>query len=79
MHTIEDRITTILLEHFQIDPDLLQPGATFADLNFDSLVLVELVLVLSNDLGVPLADNALDDGMTISDAAKAIAAVGTVA
>ncbi|MFF5229219.1 acyl carrier protein [Dactylosporangium sp. NPDC000521] len=79
MQAIEARITEILVEDFKVDAGALRPGATFADLNFDSLVLVELILVLGNQFRVPLDDGALHDTMTVTDAAGVLAARGAVA
>jgi acyl carrier protein len=45
-------------------------------LKFDSLVLIELGLVLENELGITIEDGALKDEMTIGQAAELIASRG---
>lgn len=78
MQSIEERITKILLDTFRVPQEAMHPAATFADLSFDSLVLVELVLVLGSEFGVPLADGDLRDTMTVADAAVVLVAKGAV-
>lgn len=68
MNSIEQRIRTILHQDFKVRQESIGPDTTFADLGFDSLVIVELALVLDNELGITLEDGELADTMTIADA-----------
>jgi acyl carrier protein len=78
MAAIEDRITTILVEDFKVRPETVGRGRTFADLGFDSLVIVELALALDNEFGVAIADGELSDAMTVAEAAELLTAKGAV-
>lgn len=76
MQSIEERITTILRDDFKVRQDAIGQETTFADLSFDSLVIVELALVLNNEFGVSLEDGELANTMTIADAAKLMVVKG---
>ena len=78
MNAIEGRIAEILASHFKIDPGVVDSDVTFAELRFDSLVLVELGLVLDKEFGIAIDDNELAEEMTIADAADLVAAKGAV-
>jgi acyl carrier protein len=78
MTSIEERITKILLDYFKVRRESIGPDTTFTDLNFDSLVLVELTLVLDNEFGTVIEYGELTDTMTIADAANLVAAKGAV-
>lgn len=75
---IEERITKILLDDFKIQHESIGPDTVFAELGFDSLVLVELALVLDIEFGIQLDDGELTDSMTISEAAELLVAKGAV-
>jgi acyl carrier protein len=78
MKSIEERITKVLVEVFKLPAGSVSTGTTFADLGFDSLVLVELTLVLGNEFGVPLEDGELRDRMTVAETAQVLVAKGAV-
>jgi len=78
MKSIEERITKILLEDLKVWHESIDPNATFAELGFDSLVIVELSLVLDNEFGIALEDGELTGRMTIADAAELMAVKGAV-
>lgn len=72
MNTIEERIIRILLSEFKIGHEFIGPDTTFAELSFDSLVIVELAMALEGEFGVALEEGALTDKMTIADAAELV-------
>jgi acyl carrier protein len=76
MKTIEERIVRILLDDFKVARETVDPDRTFAECGFDSLVIVELSLVLDSEFGLGLADGELTDEMTITAAAALVAAKG---
>ena len=78
MNSIEERIAKILLDDFKVRHESIGPDTTFADLNFDSLVIVELTLVLDNEFGLTIEYGELTDSMTIADAANLVVAKGAV-
>jgi acyl carrier protein len=79
MKLIEERIARILLDDFKIRHDFIGPETTFAELSFDSLVIVELTMALDSEFGVALGEGTLTDQMTIADAAELIVGKGAVA
>jgi len=72
MHT-DELITTLLHDKFGVPREELAPEQTFEDLGLDSLILVELSLVLTKQLGVPLADDELYPELTLADTAQLLA------
>jgi acyl carrier protein len=78
MKTIEERITKVLLDDFKIQHESISADATFADLSFDSLVIVELAMVLDGEFGITLEFGELTDTMTITEAAELMMAKGAV-
>lgn len=76
MKAIEQRIVRILVDDFKLAREAVDPDRTFAECGFDSLVIVELALMLDIEFGVPLADGELTRAMTITDAAALVAAKG---
>ncbi|MGC5033612.1 acyl carrier protein [Micromonospora sp. DT229] len=78
MQAIEERVSKVLLDIFKVSPQALRHDTTLSELNFDSLVIVELVLILSNEFGVPLEDSDLHDRMTVADIAKVLDAKDAV-
>jgi acyl carrier protein len=76
MNAIEDRIADVLAGHFKVDRDAIDSDVTFVTLKFDSLVLIELGLILDKEFGIAIDDGELSDDMTIKDAADLIAAKG---
>lgn len=67
-----DRIIALLADEFQVDPTDLNGSTAFETLGFDSLVIVELALVLEDALGVALEADELRAAATIADAADLI-------
>ncbi|MFC4146070.1 acyl carrier protein [Micromonospora mangrovi] len=78
MSSIQDRITRTLVEEFRIPPGAITQETSFTDLGFDSLVIVELALVLDQRFGVALKDGELAETMTLAAAADLLAAKGAV-
>jgi len=75
---IEARITKILLDDFKIQAESIGSDTVFGELGFDSLVLVELALVLDTEFGTTLEDGELTDSMTIAEAAELLVSKGAV-
>lgn len=72
MSTVQDRITTMLIDRFGVPREELRPDATFAELDLDSLALVEFALVVEKEFGVPMGEDEVSTGATISDAVELI-------
>ncbi|MFD9903153.1 acyl carrier protein [Streptomyces sp. NPDC059063] len=78
MNGITERIATVLTEQFKIEREVIAADVTFGSLKFDSLVLIELGLILEKELDIAIEDGELSEGMTIRDAAQLLAAKGAV-
>lgn len=49
-----EKLTTLLAESLEVDPDLITPETTFESLGIDSLDTVEMIMDLEEELGVEL-------------------------
>ncbi|HEX8080541.1 MAG TPA: phosphopantetheine-binding protein [Jatrophihabitans sp.] len=76
--SLQERITKILLDDFKVQQEHIGQDTAFGDLGFDSLVIVELALVLDTEFGVTLEDGELTDTMTVADAAQLLVAKGVL-
>ncbi|HST46440.1 acyl carrier protein [Jatrophihabitans sp.] len=65
----EELITTLLQDKFGVPSPDIAPDRTFDQLGIDSLIIVELALVLRKQLGVPLEDDELYPELTVQQAA----------
>lgn len=72
MPAVADRITDLLIGGLKVPADAITADATFESLGIDSLILVELTLMLSDTFGVPIADGELLPEMTIGTVAKLV-------
>ncbi|MFI5782858.1 acyl carrier protein [Nocardia sp. NPDC051570] len=54
--SVRNAIMTVISEHFAIPRDRIRAEMTFADLDLDSVALVELAVVLKEDLGLDVTD-----------------------
>lgn len=70
--TVLNRMAAILTDRFGIPAGEVKPDTTFAELDLDSLALVELAMALGKDLGVPIADDELPPSATLATAAELI-------
>ena len=67
-----EKIKNILAEHKDIEPSEIKPESTFAELGFDSLDTVELIMVFEEEFGVSLEMN--EDIKTVGDVVELIEA-----
>lgn len=74
MDPVSALIIDLLVDKFQIPADAVQLDATFDSLEVDSLVLVELAVILESRLGVVVADDELTKGQTLTEAAELVRA-----
>ncbi|MGK5631866.1 acyl carrier protein [Streptomyces sp. URMC 123] len=72
MSAMYDKLAELLVTRFAVDPDLIGPDATFAELEMDSLFLVELLLVIQSEFGVEIGEDATAPGDTLAHAAELI-------
>lgn len=71
-----ERINALLVSRFAVPEADLSPDATFADLDLDSLALVEFALVAEKEFGVRIADDEVSPDATVRDAAELLGAKG---
>lgn len=71
--TLQQHLATILAGRFGVPAEDIEPGATFDELAVDSLIIVELALILRKELGVTLDDWELTPDMNIEEAANLLA------
>jgi acyl carrier protein len=79
MDTIYPQLASLIASSFGIPEDQITPDTTFEDLEFDSLALVELAVVVQHEFGLKIEDDALDAGDTLARAAELIDITGAKA
>lgn len=64
-----ERVRAIVAEQLGVEPEKVVPEAEFeADLNADSLDLVELIMSLEEEFGIEIADEEAEKIRKVSDA-----------
>lgn len=74
-----DRLREILTSHFGVEADEVQPDATFAELDLDSLAIVEFALVVEKAFGVPVGEDEVSPHATVTDALTLLGTKGVPA
>jgi acyl carrier protein len=73
MHSMTDSIIEILVGRLEIRAERpLTPETTFASLDIDSLVLVELAVIIEGQFGTRVPEGALTARQTIAEAAAVL-------
>jgi acyl carrier protein len=72
MSATADRLAALLISRFGITEGELRPDATFADLDLDSLGLVEFAMVVAKEFAVPLSEDELSPSDTVTNAVELI-------
>ncbi|MFE2293852.1 acyl carrier protein [Streptomyces sp. NPDC059452] len=67
-----EALKKILLDELKVSSDLIRPEATLEEVEFDSLTLVELTVILERDLGVDIQDHELRDLATLADVGRLV-------
>lgn len=70
--TVLERLATLLISRFGVTEDELRPDVTFAELDLDSLALVEFAMVAEKEFGVLLGEDELSPQVTVSEAIELI-------
>ena len=70
---IAERVIEALVE-FGEERENLSPQARFADLDVDSLDLVELAQIIEDEYGIEVADSDLDKIETVDDVVELVSA-----
>ncbi|KOV60474.1 acyl carrier protein [Streptomyces sp. MMG1121] len=74
MTTTYGRLVEILARLHDAPADRIRPEATFAELDVDSLTMVEISIRIERDLGVTVADDELRSDLTLAATAVLIEA-----
>ncbi|MBV9023633.1 MAG: acyl carrier protein [Streptomycetaceae bacterium] len=72
MSTTYDQLVEILAKLHDAPPDRISPDTTFAELDIDSLTMVEISIRIERDLGVTVDDNELQPDLTLGGTAELI-------
>ncbi|GAA2244619.1 phosphopantetheine-binding protein [Streptomyces amakusaensis] len=73
---IKDRLASILSDKFGLPEDETRSGATFEELDIDSLITVELALILRKEVAVVVEEGEIKASFTLDDAAALIESKG---
>ncbi|WP_446041608.1 acyl carrier protein [Streptomyces sp. SID1121] len=73
METVSQYLVTLLVDKFDVDPDAVKPGSTLAELELDSLAVVELLVTVQERWGVELDDADAGDDLSIDQLARLVA------
>ncbi|MCX5384668.1 acyl carrier protein [Streptomyces sp. NBC_00083] len=65
MSTTYDQLVEIVTKLHDAPRDRISPEATFAQLDVDSLTMVEISMRIERDLGVHIDDNELEEDLTL--------------
>jgi acyl carrier protein len=71
LNAIEETVHEALAQ-FGADPEAIHDGASLAELNIDSLDMVELVMIVEDEYGIRLANEDLAKVRTVGDAVNLI-------
>lgn len=69
---IFNKVKTIIANQIQIEENTIQENTTFADVNADSLDVVEVLMALEKEFNIIIPDEAVDNLNTVSDLANYI-------
>ncbi|AWZ07379.1 MULTISPECIES: phosphopantetheine-binding protein [unclassified Streptomyces] len=67
MPPVQNVVTTVLTEKFEVAPESVLPDATLESLDLDSLALAELALALQEELGVKVEEHEAAKRTTIAE------------
>jgi acyl carrier protein len=76
MDTVYPRLVSLITSSFGIHEEQITPDTTFEDLEFDSLDLVELAVIVQQEFGLKIEEDALDATDTLTRAAELIDITG---
>lgn len=76
MSDIMDRLATLLTSRFGVPTDDFAHDATLAELDLDSLALVEFGLVAEKEFGVKISEDEVSPQDTVEDLARLIVTKG---
>lgn len=66
--TIEERVTAIVAELLEVDAAKVTPSVRFADLNGDSIALIDLILSIEDEFNFEIPDEEAEKILTVQQA-----------
>ena len=64
---IFEKISRIIAENADINPEIISPETTINELGLDSIDLVDLVMEIEDSFGVSIPDEEFENIRTVSD------------
>jgi len=74
-----NRLSEILTSYFGVEESEVRPDVTFAELDLDSLAIVEFALVAEKEFGVSIGEDEVTPQATVADALVLLDAKGVTA
>ncbi|MEU5219636.1 phosphopantetheine-binding protein [Streptomyces sp. NPDC020807] len=75
MDRVYRHLVTLLVDKFEVDRDLIAPGATLGELDLDSLAVVELYVTLQEEWDIALDDSTASADLTVDEVAGSVASL----
>jgi acyl carrier protein len=72
--TVLERLAALLVSRFGVSEGEIRPDVTFADLDLDSLSLVEFAMVAEKEFGIPFGEDDVSPQGTVIEAVELIGA-----
>lgn len=76
MNALQDTLCDLASTNLEVDRGAIADGATFEDLDLDSLELIEFVVVLENQFEVQVGDDEITPSFTVEDVATLLTSKG---
>ncbi|HET9139831.1 phosphopantetheine-binding protein [Actinophytocola sp.] len=70
--TVLERLTALLTGRFGVPAEEVRAEVTFAELDLDSLALVEFAMSAEHEFGIPFGEDDLTPQSTVDDAGRLI-------
>ena len=70
--TVLERLTALLTGRFGVTAEEVRADVTFAELDLDSLALVEFAMSAEQEFGIPLGEDDLSPQSTVDEAVALI-------
>ncbi|HEU5160769.1 MAG TPA: acyl carrier protein [Streptosporangiaceae bacterium] len=74
--TAVSRIIDVIAAHFEVAPEQITTNTEFETIEFDSLALTELAMILTREFGVEVTDEELAAARTVGRAAELVTECG---
>lgn len=69
---ILERLCEIISERFDIEKSSIGEDTTFSELDIDSIDLVDLVMVVEDEYGIEISDEALENVSSVGEVAALV-------